>query len=257
MAGTSFFGGKIKTGTQAQAVKPQKRFWVNVGGLEDSAFRAAAVAMIDNVLLKPKANQELAKYLIELHKKHFEQQQIPSNLLTSAERLAKLVEAPISRARFISELSFALRQETVREMRANPWESRSSFLAVREGIAPESMRQSGAHIDEDDAMRALAKAAKIKIEVQVVEPEKKGRGLRKYNHAQTAFAGSPITMQLQNESFLPQVANNPNFFASTNIPVAVKPKLIEEQDPALADILSQIAQEISVCCMNLSKTQNA
>lgn len=242
---SGFFVDKIKTGTPiAHAVKAQQnKVWVNVGGTGDCGFRSAAAAMIDNVLVKPRANQGLAEDLIKLHADYFEQQAIQIRLLTSAEHLAKLVEAPIARAKFLSELAYALRQVTVDELITYPERYRGAFVAEHEGTAPEKMRLQETYIDES-AIAAMAKVIKVPIEIQVVEPAKELFLELSYNAELKEPVGSPIVMQLLNHDrhYIPQVGK-PEYFESIK-PVPVSPKVRNQAaDPELTEILAKIARE--------------
>src|SRR5262245_31927797 len=107
------FGYKQKPGQPVvRAVAKSKLTCIDLGGAGDCGFRAAAAAMIDNILFKSRANQELARKLLEFHATYFEQERMPSRLMTPAEHFSILIEHS-SRAKFLVELAYALRQATV------------------------------------------------------------------------------------------------------------------------------------------------
>lgn len=249
---SGFFGDKIKAGTPiAQAAKAKKnKVWVNVGGTGDF-FRSAAAAMIDNVLAKPRANQDLAENLIKLHADNYEQQPIQARLLTPAEHLAKLVEAPIARAKFLSELTDALRQVTVDELIRpddpnDPDDDskyyRIAFVAEHGGTALEKMRLQDTYIGES-AIAAMVAVIKVPVQIQAVEPAKEVFSRLSYKPKKEPV-GSPIVMQFLNhdKQYISQVSK-PEYFESMK-PVSVSPKVSNQaKDPELAEIPAKIARQ--------------
>jgi hypothetical protein len=243
---SGMFGSKQKTSLPlVRAINSNpKLVCVDLGGAGDCGFRAAAAAMIDNILLvKSRANQALAKRLLDFHATYFEQQQISIRLITPVDHLAKLLESPYARAKFLGELAFALRQETVNELCAHPEFYRGAFVDENEGTSPTNMRLQSTWIDES-AIAALSKITQVPIEVQVVEPNKELQMRLNYN-AEIQQPASPIVMQLQGKHYVAQV-NRPEYFETINrqkIELS-KPKSISQvNDPELEDILARIAMD--------------
>ncbi|KTD28895.1 hypothetical protein [Legionella micdadei] len=70
MRSKSGFFNRVPAG--APLYQPKKPAFIDVGGIGDCGFRAAATAMVDNILERPaRENQELANYLLKLHSIYF------------------------------------------------------------------------------------------------------------------------------------------------------------------------------------------
>ena len=241
MPSTSFFGTKIRVSTPAHTITKPKKVLVDMGGLGDSGFRSAAAAILDNIVLKKRTNQKLAEKVRELHANYFDQQPMPARLLTPSEHVAKLIETPVARARFISELAYALRQETVTEM-GRDCENinyRKAFMGTEEESSPAQMRKQGAYIHETAVATAIAKISGVEIKIQHVEPERGLFSPENYNSQQKQYPGSSIIMQLQARHYMPKLSN-PDYFASMSKPVPINPKNSAVKDPTLAEIRARI-----------------
>lgn len=208
--GATGFFSEQPLSTSAYPKNGNKLESVDVGGNGDCGFRSAAAAMIDNVLMKPRANQELAKRLLEIHDLYFSSQQSALGLMTHNARIKKLIEIPAARAKFLQEMAFALRQVAVDEICAYPATYRGAFVGQNEGTSPKYMRQSTTWIDES-AIAALAKAMNITIEVQVVSKGKELPMRFQYHVESKNSIGSPIVLQLQGAHYVARL-NEPNNF---------------------------------------------
>lgn len=251
MRSKSGFFNRVPAG--APLYQPKKPAFIDVGGIGDCGFRAAATAMVDNILERPaRENQELANYLLKLHSIYFPQQNTPTRLLTPVERLKKLVEAPVNRAKFVLEIAFALRQATVDELCKHPEIYRGAFADETEGTDPQTMRQPNTWIDET-AIAALSNTTGVPIRVQLVEPNKELPLTRDYNSEMKEPKGSPITVQLQSKHYLLKVSNPENFALLDPKKGIVGANRIEpstpifnpannSEDPDLTEILSKIAK---------------
>jgi OTU-like cysteine protease len=241
MTRSSFFSTPV-----IPAEQPEPKLVVNVGGAGDCGFRAAAAAMIDNILTKPRANQELAKKLLALHDKYFHEdhRKRAARLFKPSEQIVALTETPTKRALFLSQLAWVLRQVAV-DYQVHPDHQEryiGAFIKENEGTEPQKMRQQETWIDES-AIDALARAMDLKIEVKVVEPgnELFSRSSLSYDPSSTEkpASSSPIVLQLQNKHYMPLV-NNPPYFEGMK-PVPVNPIATNEKDPELAEILANVA----------------
>ncbi|CDZ76043.1 hypothetical protein BN59_00307 [Legionella massiliensis] len=243
---SGFFGSKFKTDLphNTRAVNTTSKLtYVDVGGDADSDFRSVAAAMIDNILLvRSRANQDLAKKLLEIHATHFEQTQIPVRLMTHAEILAKLLEAPQSRAKFLNELAYALRQETVSEMVNNPVRYRPAFVANK-NLSPEEMRQQSTKL-HPCAMAALSTAMQVPVELHEVEPNKEGQKLTVYNAGLQLHSASPIALLRHGDDNF-ALLNRPEYFSMMNRQKIepIHPKAVSFKDPLLEEIHVKIAAE--------------
>jgi hypothetical protein len=235
---SSFFSTPV-----TPAVQPEH--YVNVGGEGDCGFRAAAAAMIDNILTKPRTNQELAKKLLALHDKYFHEdhRKRAARLLKPSEQILTLTETPSKRALFLSQLAYALRQVAV-DYQVHPDHQEryiGAFIKENEETEPQKMRLQKTEIDES-AIDALARAMDLKIEVKVVYPgnELFSRLSLSYDPSSTEkVVGSPIVLQLQNKHYMPLV-NNPTYFEGMK-PVKITPIATNKQDPELTEILVKVA----------------
>lgn len=248
---SGFFKANVAAGAPLyQTVSKPKPSFVDVGGTGDCGFRGAAAAMLSNCGDEPaRGNQALAKYLLELHASYFPQQQIPDRLMTPVEHLAKLTEAPHNRAKFVLELSHALRQETVDELCRYPEKYPGAFVSNNENTNPAKMRERDTWIDES-AILALSNVTKIPVIVQLVEPGKELHKSFKYNKESKEAIGSPITLQLQEKHYLPLVSH-PEQFALLNPNKAnigphrvhpAEPIKQPSQDRDMSEILAAIEQ---------------
>lgn len=249
---SGFFKTNVTAGAPLyQTVSKPKPSFVDVGGTGDCGFRGAAAAMLSHCGDEPaRDNQALAKYILELHAAYFLQQPIPDRLMTPVEHLAKLTEAPHNRAKFVLELSHALRQETVNELCRFPHKYPGAFVSENENTDPTSMRKRDTWIDES-AIFALSNVTKIPVTVQVVEPGKELHKSFKYNEDWKEAIGSPITLQLQNKHYLPLVSNpeqfallNPNkaILGVHHVQAAEPINQPSPKDPELSEILAKIEQ---------------
>lgn len=250
MGGSGFFSAKTKL---VKPEKIEKLVCIDVGRGKDCGFRAAAVAMVDNILAKPRANEDLARKLLKLHQEYFPQPPIAKSfqqqysLRTPTKRLAMRVETRDVRAKanYLSELAFVLRQVAVDEICDHRLQYRGAFVAngMNEGTSPEKMRRQESWMEEC-AIAALSKAMQLPIKVQVVAPGKKIPLCLKYTTAKEPI-GSSIVMQLQNQHYMPLV-NKSDYFTGINkqtieaVEPVVKPR---RKDPELSEILAEIAAE--------------
>ncbi|KTC84617.1 MULTISPECIES: OTU domain-containing protein [Legionella] len=248
---SGFFKTNVRAGAPLyQTVSKPEPSFVDVGGTGDCGFRGAAAAILSNIGDEPaRDNQVLAKYILEIHASYFSQQPIFDRLMTPVEHLSKLVEAPHNRAKFVLELSYALRQVTVDELCRFPDKYPGAFVSDNEKTDPANMRKRDTWIDES-AIAALSNVTKIPITVQVVEPGKELHLSLNYNEELKDAIGSPITLQLQNKHYLPLVSNpeqfallNPNkVIISTHRVQAAEPINPPPKDPELSEILAIIEQ---------------
>ncbi|MFA5960926.1 MAG: OTU domain-containing protein [Tatlockia sp.] len=218
------------------------RVFIDVGGNGDCGFRAIAVSMMDNVFTNPRVNQELAKTLLALHT-HYYGFKSAGRLLTAVEQLKERTKTPASRAQFIHELSYALRQVAVDELCAHPATYRSAFVTEHEGTSPATMRLATTWIDES-AIAALAKVMNVSVSVQVIEKGKELPLILHYNTTIKTPSGSPVAIQLQGNHYCAAVnKQNKAFFSplrtiKTELPT---PQLdVAKNDPESAAIFAEV-----------------
>jgi hypothetical protein len=265
---SGFFGTKFKPDLAlANAANTVAKLnYVDVGGDEDSLFKAAAASMIDNVLsLRTKPNRELTKKLLELHAIYFEQKTIPMGLMTSTEQLAKCLEAPYARARFLNELAFVLRQETVTEIVHNPKRYHKAIFADGKPLSPEMMRQQSTRLNPC-ALEALSNVMQVPVELYEVEGNKKAAKHTPPTAEVCQSEFSPIVLQLQANHYL-ALLNKFEFFSVVNRQTVepLKPKIVSRvKDPELNVMLAaisfqeqQIFQEYEMIVKRLSKMLQA
>ncbi|MBA2656693.1 MAG: hypothetical protein H0U70_06860 [Tatlockia sp.] len=74
---SSFFGSNSSSNRPPAAISQPKKSspdYINLGGNGNSGFLSAAAAMLENSLfIRARANQDLAKKLLEYHSTYFEQ----------------------------------------------------------------------------------------------------------------------------------------------------------------------------------------
>ena len=257
---TGFFDTRVKAvPIPSPAVFAQKSNIINLGGNGgDCGFRAMAATIMDNIFVRPRANEELAKNILILHAHYFPQSPKAVRLMTNTQHFSSLASSPTSRARFLTELAYVLRQAAVDEICAHPEQYRGAFADQDEGTAPKKMRQDTTWIDET-AIAALSNKLKLPITVQVVELNKELPMRFCYNAEMEKPPGSPITLQLQlpQQHYLAQV-NNPDNFALINPDriEPVKPIATPPEDPELAEILAQLAEADALLLKEYDQTSD-
>jgi hypothetical protein len=232
---------------------PEQDF-VNVGGAGDCGFRAAAAAMLDNILTKPRLNQELAEKLLKLHNAYFPGKRAAR---LASEQIKMLIETPAERALFLSQLAYVLRQSAVDYQIHPDHRARyvGAFVTENEGTEPQKMRQQETWIDES-AMDALARTLDLKIKVEVVEPgnEVFSSLNLSYGPSEEKPVGSPIVLQLQNKHYMPLLTNR-SYFEGMR-PVEVNPIASDKEDPELATILADTVAESQRLLDDYTRTLN-
>ncbi|MBA2651345.1 MAG: hypothetical protein H0U73_03635 [Tatlockia sp.] len=244
------FGSQQKTNhpkLHAIDIKPKL---VDLGGDGDCGFLSAAGAMINNIVLIPsRANKNLAKKLLTFHETYFDQKEISKRLMEPDERLKELLKGLTlpERAKFLAELAYALRQETVNFITSpqNRVRYRGCYVKNNEGTSPQQMRLQSTWIDES-AIDALSKVVQVPIMIREVEPNKEGHSRTPYSYFEgIAEPASPITMQLQGYHYIPELSTNSEYFESiSRLKIeAVKPKASAPvpEDPDLEVVRAEIA----------------
>lgn len=249
MPSTGFFGRTPRALSYVKAPKTlQKQAFVNVGGDGDCGFRSVAAAIIANFLARPRANQELMKFLLEHHFQYFPPQQVGGRLLTPLERVQDMINTPSRLAEFIRNLAYTLRQLAVDVMGDESDEYPGAFVENNEQTSPAEMRKPGTWIDES-AIDALSNALAIHVKVRKVESGKpfpqsynyKPRPL-KGDDKPRQLLGEDVVIQLQHHHYIPLVSQPKLFELVSAQPVRTVMPVVTQQkpDPTMTEIMNRI-----------------
>lgn len=226
---------------------PAKPEFINVGGIGDCGFLTCASGVIDNAF-KIRPNQALLRKVLERHNKHyplpfFQNMQTPSGYVKDL--INSIKNKPESMNKFMHEFADTIRQMTVDELCANPLSYPGAFVGKNEGTSPQEMRKQTTWIDES-YIAAASHALQIPIKVKVVADGKEIPA--RLHYGQEYASHDKIVMQLQNNHYIPQIANPVllEAFKKQALQPAhpLEPKVESQKaDPELSELLKLIEAE--------------
>ncbi|STX50092.1 Uncharacterised protein [Legionella busanensis] len=210
--------------------------------LVDSAFRAVAATLIDNILTDRRitANKPLLDKILERHRKYFNLTE-GAGLLTPNERLFQLINRPEKMAKFVAEFAYTLRQIAVDQLIKDPERYMLVFLEENEGRSLKEIRDPNTS-NGNTLIAALADALAIPVLIEHTLPKKDLPESIEYGpNAMSSFnAPQGIKIHLQGEVYIPYLRNAANFKSIYSSTQEIHPKEALENDPSIDTIIDKV-----------------
>jgi len=240
MAEVSFFGSTPRKNSFPISAIPQKRASINVGEKGDCGYRAIACGIIENLCTNnPPGHQQALTKIYELHRELFPPKDMKEKALAPLAWINHMVADPKSRAKFIRDLAFTLRQISVDEVGVNPGKYCGAFV---NNISLEQMRKYDTWVDKT-VLAALADSLAIPLKIHLVETNKKGARVLSYGKKEYPEYNDAVVIQLQADHYTPKLRKASYFEMVAANQLAPTPEAVAKKpDPELNAILEDIGQ---------------
>ncbi|MGQ3889568.1 OTU domain-containing protein [Legionella sp. CNM-1927-20] len=217
----------------------------STGKVADSAFRAVAAALIDNVLNDRRitANKPLLDKILERYSKYFN---LPegAGLLTPTERLLQLInrpDRPEKMAKFVAEFAYTLRQIAMDQLLKDPERYMLTFLEENKDSSIRDMRDPNT-TNGKTLIAALADALSIPIIINPALPRESLHATLDYGPDSKPSFNTPqgVQIRLEGKAYIPYLRNPASFQTTYSSNQIIHPKESVENDPPIETVLDKI-----------------